>query len=149
VRGALRRPRHLQVAAPRLEGKIRKLVVYVKGHQKLHDQYYKISTELRLPNNTRFKGVHILLACACDNRRSLQQVVFTDPFEELLFSSKREIRDAADQVMQIIQDNNLWEAAAGIFTLTAPVAELVDFVNGEVRFSALQMESTMNVEQSA
>jgi uncharacterized cupin superfamily protein len=51
--------------------------------------------------------------------------------------------------MQIIQDNNLWEAAAGIVTLTAPVAELVDFVNGEVRFSALQMESTMNVEQSA
>lgn len=116
-----------------VEERVRAVVRFVRDHGRVRAEFEsKSNKHLKLPNNTRFKGKHIMLSVAISLRGSLQQTVFTPAFTDLLQSKDRNVVAAATDIKEAILDDKLWESAAGIVTLTAPISELLDYCNEQV-----------------
>lgn len=117
----------------KVDSSVRTVVTYVRAHTRLRREFEDINKKcLQLPGNTRFKGKAIMMSAANDGRSALQQLVFTEPFKDLLNANKADTRAAAEECKKFIMDDELWQHSKGIVQISEPICELLDFCNGEV-----------------
>lgn len=115
------------------EAKVRQVVRFVRDHGKLLAEYHRKAKDLhlKLPKNTRFKSVYIMMGRALEAKTLVQQAMFSQAFNELAESPIS--RNAAARVKRLALDDELWEHVEGITTVGQPICVLLDYSNGDVR----------------
>ena len=115
-----------------LSSSIREIVKFYRNHVRVYAALRRhVSKALLLPCETCFKTTLIMIGRAYQVKSGLQKTLFEQEFIDQLEQSNVALRLKAEEIKQLVLDDDLWQRANIVIKMGKPIFDVLDLSNSD------------------